>query len=77
MGLALQAVADGDAHACISAGHTGALMALGLVILKALPGISRPAICTRFPTSQGRSYILDLGAATGRAAGQFLRLCGG
>lgn len=62
MGLALQAVADGDAHACISAGHTGALMALGLVILKALPGISRPAICTRFPTSQGRSYILDLGA---------------
>lgn len=62
MGLALQAVADGQAHACISAGHTGALMALGLVILKTLPGISRPAICTTFPTSAGRSYILDLGA---------------
>jgi glycerol-3-phosphate acyltransferase PlsX len=62
MGLALQAVANGAADACISAGHTGALMALGLVILKTLPGISRPAICTTFPTSQGRCYILDLGA---------------
>ena len=62
MGLALSAVANGDAGACISAGHTSALMALGLVILKTLPGISRPAICATFPTSQGRSYILDLGA---------------
>jgi len=62
MGLALKAVADGDAHACISAGHTGALMALALVILKTLPGISRPAICATFPTREGRSYILDLGA---------------
>ena len=62
MGLAVKAVADGDAEACISAGNTGALMALGLVFLKTLPGISRPAICTTFPTSQGRSYMLDLGA---------------
>ena len=62
MGLAVKAVAEGDAKACISAGNTGALMALGLVFLKTLPGISRPAICTTFPTSQGRSYMLDLGA---------------
>ncbi|MDG0970621.1 MAG: phosphate acyltransferase PlsX [Porticoccaceae bacterium] len=62
MGLALKAVADGEAHACISAGNTGALMALGLVRLKTLPGISRPAICATFPTSTGRSFMLDLGA---------------
>lgn len=62
MGLAVKAVADGEAQACISAGNTGALMALGLVRLKTLPGISRPAICTTYPTSQGRSYMLDLGA---------------
>lgn len=62
MGLALQAIAHGDAHACISAGHTSALMALGLSILKTLPGISRPAICTLFPSHQGRCYMLDLGA---------------
>ena len=65
MGLALKAVADGEAHACISAGNTGALMALGLVRLKTLPGISRPAICATFPTALGRSYMLDLGANVG------------
>jgi glycerol-3-phosphate acyltransferase PlsX len=62
MGLALSAVATGSSSACISAGNTGALMALGMVTLKKLPGISRPAICTTFPTSRGKSYILDLGA---------------
>ena len=62
MGLAVQAVADGEAQACISAGNTGALMALGLVRLRTLPGISRPAICATYPTSLGRSYMLDLGA---------------
>ncbi len=70
MGLAVKAVADSEADACISAGHTGALMALGMVILKTLPGISRPAICTTFPTSQGRSYMLDLGANLDCSAAQ-------
>lgn len=44
MGRAVKAVADQNADACISAGNTGALMALGLFNLKTLPGISRPAI---------------------------------
>mgnify|MGYP006080271931 CR=1 FL=1 len=62
MGRAVKAVADQEADACISAGNTGALMALGLFSLKTLPGISRPAICTTFPTVRGRTYVLDLGA---------------
>ena len=62
MGLAVKAVSEQEADACISAGNTGALMALGLVNLKTLPGISRPAICTTFPTMSGRTYVLDLGA---------------
>lgn len=62
MGQAIQAVAEGAASACISAGNTGALMALGRRSLKMLPGISRPAICSSFPTVKGRCYMLDLGA---------------
>jgi glycerol-3-phosphate acyltransferase PlsX len=62
MGQAIQAVANGEASACISAGNTGALMALGRRSLKMLPGISRPAICSSFPTVKGRCYMLDLGA---------------
>jgi len=62
MGLALQALANDEADAFVSAGNTGAIMALGLFYVKSLPGISRPAICTAIPTSTGRSYVLDLGA---------------
>lgn len=62
MGLALQALANSEADAFVSAGNTGAIMALGLYYVKSLPGISRPAICTAIPTSTGRSYVLDLGA---------------
>ena len=62
MGLALQALAAGEAQAFISAGNTGAIMALGLYFVKTLPGISRPAICTTVPTISGHSYVLDLGA---------------
>ena len=62
MGLAMRAVSDGRAQACLSAGNTGALMALGLMFLKTLPGVSRPAICTTLPTTTGKTYVLDLGA---------------
>ena len=62
MGAAMQAVAEGEAAAFISAGNTGAIMALGLYFVKPLPGVSRPAICTAVPTLTGRSYVLDLGA---------------
>jgi glycerol-3-phosphate acyltransferase PlsX len=70
MGLAINAVATRQVDACISAGNTGALMALGLINLKTLPGISRPAICTTFPTVEGRTYVLDLGANIHSSAAQ-------
>ena len=62
MALALKAVADNEADACISAGNTGALMALSMVALGTLPNISRPAICAEIPTDKGYSLMLDLGA---------------
>lgn len=58
----LQLLAEGKASACVSAGNTGALMAMSLVQLGTLSGISRPAICTRVPTVSGYTYLLDLGA---------------
>lgn len=62
MRLAINAVADGRADAVISAGNTGALMAMAKFVLKMLPGIDRPAIVTYFPTQRGASVMLDLGA---------------
>ncbi len=59
---ALGAVADGIADACVSAGNTGALMAMGITRLGMLPGIERPAICTALPTLTGRAWLLDMGA---------------
>lgn len=52
----------GEAHACVSAGNTGALMAISRFVLKTLPGIDRPAIVSVLPTLKGYTYILDLGA---------------
>ncbi|MBN8521237.1 MAG: phosphate acyltransferase PlsX [Alphaproteobacteria bacterium] len=62
MRLAIESVAEGQADGVISAGNTGALMALSKMILKCLPGISRPAIASTFPTLTGRTLMLDLGA---------------
>jgi len=62
MWQALDLVRTGRADACVSAGNTGALMAMGRYLLKTLPGISRPAICKSMPVSSGRTYMLDLGA---------------
>jgi glycerol-3-phosphate acyltransferase PlsX len=62
MGLAVQAVRQKRADAVLSAGNTGAFMALAKVILGTLTGIDRPAIATFLPTSRGRSLVLDLGA---------------
>ncbi len=63
MRLALEAVRDGRANACVSAGNTGALMAISRFILKMLPGIDRPAIISALPTIEnGPVYLLDLGA---------------
>jgi glycerol-3-phosphate acyltransferase PlsX len=62
MRLALDAVSAGDAHGMVSAGNTGALMAMAKFVLKTLPGIDRPAIASIFPTLRGEIVMLDLGA---------------
>ena len=63
MRLAVQQVKDGQAHACISAGNTGAWMAISRYVLKTLEGIDRPAIATSIPNQTGRATtVLDLGA---------------
>lgn len=59
---ALEAVAAGRADGCVSAGNTGALMAMGIALIGTLPGITRPAICTALPTMTGKAYLLDMGA---------------
>jgi phosphate acyltransferase len=62
MRLAIDAVAEGLADGVVSAGNTGALMAMAKFALKTLPGIDRPAIASFFPTRCGESVMLDLGA---------------
>ncbi len=62
MRLAINAVKDGEAAGIVSAGNTGALMAMAKFVLKTLPGIDRPAIASYFPTLRGESLMLDLGA---------------
>jgi len=62
MRLAIDAVASGEAACVVSAGNTGALMAMAKFVLKTLPGIDRPAIASFFPTIRGESVMLDLGA---------------
>ncbi len=62
MRLMLELVRSGRAKACVSAGNTGALMALSLYVLKPLPGIERPAMVTAVPTARGVCHLLDLGA---------------
>jgi glycerol-3-phosphate acyltransferase PlsX len=62
MRVALELVRDGRAQACVSAGNTGALMALARHVLKTLPGVDRPAMMTAIPTLGGTCLLLDLGA---------------
>ncbi|WP_150806425.1 phosphate acyltransferase PlsX [Pseudomonas fluorescens] len=62
MRVALGLLRDGTAQACVSAGNTGALMALSRYLLKTLPGIDRPAMVAAIPTQRGFCQLLDLGA---------------
>ncbi|MBU3736658.1 MAG: phosphate acyltransferase PlsX [Methylobacterium sp.] len=62
MRVAINLVKSGEAHACVSAGNTGALMATARFVLKTLPGIDRPAIASTLPSQQGMTFMLDLGA---------------
>nr|WKF56815.1 Phosphate acyltransferase [Paraburkholderia busanensis] len=62
MRVALNRVKEGEAQACVSAGNTGALMAVSRYVLKTLPGIERPAIAFALPNPDGYTTMLDLGA---------------
>ena len=62
MGWAIQAVKDGEADAAVSAGNTGALMAMSKIMLRMLPGIDRPALSSLVPTIKNDCIMLDLGA---------------
>ncbi len=62
MRRAVELVRDGEAIAAVSAGNTGALMAISRFVLKTLAGIDRPAIATVLPTRVSRVWVLDLGA---------------
>lgn len=62
MRVAIDLIKDGSVDACVSAGNTGALMAIAKFVLKTLPGIDRPAIISAVPSVSGHTHVLDLGA---------------
>jgi glycerol-3-phosphate acyltransferase PlsX len=62
MRVALDLIADHQVDAVVSAGNTGALLAMSVVVLKTLEGIDRPAFCAPVPTGSGHCFLLDLGA---------------
>ena len=68
MWRAIEAVKSGAADVALSAGNTGALMAMSKICLKMMPGIERPAIAAIWPTLRGRSIVLDVGATIGADA---------
>ncbi len=70
MWLALEAVRNGEAHAAVSAGNTGALMAMAKLILRPMTGIERPAIAALWPTVTAECIVLDVGANIGATARQ-------
>jgi glycerol-3-phosphate acyltransferase PlsX len=70
MWLALEAVKTGEAHAAISGGNTGALMAMGKLILRPIAGIERPAMAALWPTVNSECIVLDVGANIGATARQ-------
>jgi len=74
MWLAIDAVKKGEADVVVSAGNTGALMAMGRLNLHTLPGIDRPAIAGVWPTLRGDSVVLDLGATIGGDAHHLVAL---
>lgn len=73
MRVAVNLVKKGMAHACVSAGNTGALVAMARYVLKTLPGIDRPAIISTIPAMHGQTYMLDLGANVGCSSEHLLQ----
>src|SRR6201994_4062281 len=74
MWLAIDAVKKGEADVAVSAGNTGALMAMARFHLHTLPGIDRPANAGVWPTLKGDSVVLDVGASIGAEADQLVDL---
>lgn len=74
MWLAIDAVKRGEADVAVSAGNTGALMAMARLHLRMLPGIDRPAITALWPTARGNTVVLDLGASIGGDAHHLVSL---
>ena len=68
MWKAIEAVKRGEADCAVSAGNTGALMAMAKVCLHTLPMIERPALAVMWPTMRGESLVLDVGASIGADA---------
>jgi glycerol-3-phosphate acyltransferase PlsX len=68
MWLAIEVVQKGEADAVVSAGNTGALMAMSTLILRPMPGIERPALAAIWPTVKGECIVLDVGANIGATA---------
>ena len=74
MWLAIDAVKKGEADVAVSAGNTGALMAMAKIHLRTMAGIDRPAIAAIWPTLRGESVVLDLGATIGADAQHLIDL---
>ncbi len=72
MWLTLEAVRNGEAAVAVSAGNTGALMAMSVFVLKTMEGIKRPAIACLWPNMRGKSVVLDVGATIGADAEQLV-----
>jgi glycerol-3-phosphate acyltransferase PlsX len=72
MWLAIETMKSGEAQCVVSAGNTGALMAMARFVLKTIPGIERPAIAAIWPTLRGESVVLDVGATIGADARQLV-----
>jgi glycerol-3-phosphate acyltransferase PlsX len=72
MWIAIEQVKKGDADVVVSAGNTGALMAMAKFCLRTMPGIDRPAIAALWPTVKGESIVLDVGATIGADARQLV-----
>jgi glycerol-3-phosphate acyltransferase PlsX len=74
MWLAIEAVKKGEADAAVSAGNTGALMAMAKICLRTMAQIDRPALACLWPTLRGQSIVLDVGASIGADARQLVDL---
>ena len=74
MWLAIDAVKKGEADVVVSAGNTGALMAMAKIHLRTKPGVDRPAIAAVWPTMRGESVVLDVGASIGADAHHLVQM---